>query len=680
MVADTFTAKNRERKRKWRATHPGLVEDDRPFIGVDGEGGTTISGTHDYFMLRFGEESITNPDGHLGSWACLDFLSRQSPRVIPVAFFFDYDVTMICKDLPEERIRHLLDRESRIPTRAHWGKGGRPWPVDVYGGEFQIDYLPRKFFKVRRLLGTQNDKKVYSPWITVNDVGTFFQCPFVEFLHRWNVGTLDQRSAIEVGKAYRNQFDAKDMPAIDRYNHLECRLLADGMEYFRDVCKRSGYVPRAWQGPGQIAEAVMKARGIPRSKDVKLLTDRRYSELLEFAAKSFYGGRPEITRLGPVNVPVEQWDINSAYPYAMMHLPCLEHGRWTRGTKYYRGGGQTAIAYGHFKAHEDSRATLFGFPVRRETGSIYYPREGWGWYWSMEIDAARHQTFEPEAVWTYERTCGCVPFHFIPDLYAMRKRLGKDALGLYLKLALNSLYGKLAQSIGSPQYANPIWASFITSFTRAQIQEMIHDGSGHKRGTCGSDVLMVATDAIFTTDARSYEPGSGLGELSCTKHPGGLLLIQPGLYFTGDGSKPKTRGVPRTAIGEREQEFLDAWQAMLKTGKEEDGTVWVPLTVFIGLRQAIHRNKPRLAGTWMEYREDGEANGKRIGFEWRTKREVMERPMMGWGPATTYPYVGGPDVVTVPYSREIGKWRDNMRIDLEDQPDWVTILGFEGGQ
>lgn len=647
-------------------------------MGVDGEGGTTVSGAHDYFLLRAGEDAISTREGHLGSERCLTFLANLDPKCIYVAFFFDYDVTKICQDLPEERVRHLLDRESRIPTRAHWGRGGRPWPVDVHAGQFQIDYLPRKFFKVRRFLRMDGEKKVYSPWVTVNDVGTFFQCPFVEFLERWGIGTPEQRAAIAAGKAHRNRFDASELPDIDRYNHMECRLLADGMEYFRDVCKRSGYVPRSWQGPGQIAEAVMKARGIPRSKDVRLLTDPRYTELLDYAARAFYGGRPEITRLGPVNVPVEQWDINSAYPHAMMSLPCLQHGKWTRGTKYK--SGSTALVYGHFKAHEDSRCRLFGFPVRRENGSIYYPREGRGWYWSMEVDAAKHQTFTAEGVWTYTRTCDCVPFFFIPDLYAMRKRLGKDALGLYLKLALNSLYGKLAQSIGSPQYANPIWASYITAYCRAMIQQLIHDGSGHRQGRCGYDVLMVATDAIFTTDQRVYVPSNELGGLSLTEHPDGLLLVQPGLYFTGDGSKPKTRGVPRSAIAEREDDFIAAWERMLQTGHEEDGTVWVPLTVFIGLRQAIHRNKPRLAGTWMEYREDGTKNGKQIGYEWRNKREVMERPLMGWGPAVTYPYRGGPDVETVPYSREIGRWRENMRIDFEDQPDWVTVLGYEGGQ
>lgn len=665
--------KNRERQRAWRAENPGrLWNDDRRFTGVDGEGGTTVTGSHDYFLLRAGENVLTKTDGALSSWDCLDFLSGLSPRYLYVSYFFDYDVTKICQDLPWEKLRRLVHREERIPTGGELRPaGGTPWPVDVHGGDFQIDYLPRKFFKVRR----QVAQGVWSPWIEISDVGTFFQCAFVKTLDRWEIGTDAQREAVAAGKALRGTFDAKDIQDIDRYNLLECRLLAETMERFRETCRRSGYVPRKWQGPGQIAEAVFKARGIPKSRKVPLLNDPAYEGLLRFAANSFYGGRPEITRVGPYFKPAWQYDVNSAYPYAMLFLPCLIHGEWEHGTGYKPG--DTAIVYGGFRRKDGTRAYLFGFPVRRGDGSIYYPGQGKGWYWSHEIDAASHQVFTPEESYTYRKRCDCSPFSYIHGLYEMRIRLGKDALGLYLKLALNSQYGKYAQSIGHPAYANPIYASFITSWTRAQIQNMIHRMPSHRAGECGKDVLMICTDAIFTTrPLPGAEDSKELGGISVTPHPEGLLIIQPGLYFTGDGSKPKTRGVPQNAVQEREQEFLTAWQAMCDSGKESDGTVEIPVNVFVGLRQGIHRNRPDLLGTWIEYREDGTANGKRVGFDWRTKREAAFRNP-GYGAVLTWPYQGGPDVETVPYSREIGRWRSLMRLDLEDQPDWVPVIGME---
>lgn len=669
----TWTEKNAARKRSWRAANPGLVySDDRPFTGVDGEGGTIPGTDHAYFLLRAGAEAISSETG-LSSYECLEFLASLPPRPIYVAYFFDYDSTKICQDLGRAKIWRLIHREERIPKRSHWGGGGRPFPLDVHGGDFQIDYLPRKFFKVRKRLG----EKSYGPWITVSDVGTFFQCPFADALDRWDIGTPEQRAAIRKGKEHRNAFDVRELPDIDKYNHLECILLAELMTRFRSACKRSGYVPRQWQGPGLIAEAVFRARGIPKSKNVPMLNDPANERLLEFAANSFYGGRPEITRLGPVRGPVWQLDINGAYPYAMLSVPCLLHGRW----RHVQEPGKAvleapyAIVYGGFQAKPGSRARLFGLPVRRDNGSIYYPGGGNGWYWSMEITAAIHQVFTPREAFVYERQCDCQPFSYIPDLYEMRLRLGKDALGLYLKLVLNSGYGKLAQSIGSPAYANPIWAGYITSHTRTTVQLLIHRMPAHRKGECGRDVLMVATDAIFTTSRPPLEDTRELGGYTIEEHPNGVHLIQPGLYFRGDGKKPKTRGVPRTAVAERETEFVAAWQKMCRTGKEADGCVDIPVNTFIGLRQALHRNNIDLAGKWIEFREDGTANGKRIGYEWRTKRAALLPPFLGYGAAETYPYPGGPDVVTVPYSREIGAWRDNLRIHFEDQPDWASIIG-----
>lgn len=679
-MTQDYRARKAGNSAAWRARNPGLTESSAyPFCGVDGEGGTTVTGSHDYFLLRAGEFRLSRTDGPLSSADCLEFLSGLPPRRIYVAYFFDYDTTKICQDLGWGKLWRLIHREERAPRKD--SRMSACFPVDVHGGLYQIDYLPRKYFKVRKRLREADESQLvhahYGHWVEISDVGTFFQCSFMETITRWDIGTPEGREAIGKGKAHRSEFDARDLADIDKYNDLECRYLAELMEKFRATCRRSGYVPRKWQGPGQVAEAMMKARGIPKSAKVSMLTDPANERLLSFAARSFYGGRPEITLLGPVGGPVWQADINSAYPYALTHVPCLEHGEWTHETQSARipKWPDMGLVYGHFTRKSGTKARLFGLPVRRDNGSIYYPGEAKGWYWSFEICASVHQMFAPEEVFHYRKRCDCIPFGFVPDLYAMRLRLGKDALGLYLKLALNSLYGKTAQSIGNPVYANPIWASFITAYTRAQVQGLIHKMPSHKRGECGRDVAMVATDAIFTTAPPPVRSDKTLGGWSVEEHPNGLLIIQPGLYFRGNGEKPKTRGVPKSAVAEREQEFIDAWERMCETGDENKGVVDIPVHVFIGLRQALHRRKLDLAGTWIEYREDGTIHGKRVGYEWRTKRAVLKPPVFR-GPAETFPYPGTPDTETVPYSREIGAWRTALRLDFEDQPDWAPVLGM----
>lgn len=65
----------------------------KPFCGVDGEGGNFPSG-HEYMLLRAGEFALETGKP-LTSIECLGFLADLPKDRIYVAYFFDYDVTMI---------------------------------------------------------------------------------------------------------------------------------------------------------------------------------------------------------------------------------------------------------------------------------------------------------------------------------------------------------------------------------------------------------------------------------------------------------------------------------------------------------------------------------------------------------------------------------------------------------
>jgi hypothetical protein len=319
----------------------------------------------------------------------------------------------------------------------------------------------------------------------------------------------------------------------------------------------------------------------------------------------------------------------------------------------------------------------------------------------MEINSAIHQDFTVYDSWTYETHCDCKPFAFLKDMYAARKRMGKSAMGIVLKLIMNSIYGKLVQSVGTPQYANPIWGSFITAWVRSEMMDAIHSLPNCKHPNdmipCGWDVYMVATDAIFTKDYSDEEAdlecGEELGQWDKVVHPNGLFLVQPGMYFdpTGEDSDTvyKTRGVPKTVIMEHRQEFLDAYEEMVKTHNVKAGVVHLPFTLFVGIRQALHRHNMKQAGQFIPY-VDHETGipGRKTSFEWSTKRrpQPIENPLVGFGNYTaiigfrTLPYFGTIDekrderpIQTVPYSKDIGGLvrRTMARLDFDDQPDWV---------
>lgn len=648
-----------------------------PFRGIDGEGGGERGdrhpGYHAYFLLACGTDELRPKSGaaRLTTSDCLEFISSLDPNYIYVGYFFDYDVTKILEDLSFDKLKRLMDRNSRLRRD---GRG--IFPVDY--GPYELDYIPRKEFKVRRKGGR---------WIVINDVGPFFQSRFVQALESWGVGTEEQLEIIRSGKDMRGNFDQDDMDMVAKYNQTEIVCLEQLMEKFRAACTDVGLFPGKWQGPGQLAKALMQKNGVPRSKDVPILNEEEFTGLMEFGRNAYYGGRPELMAIGPVDRPVWQWDINSAYPAAMMEVPCLMHGGWE--LEEYVGGmdaqkidADYAIVYGTFTRKDvpgDGFTLWNGLPFRKDDGTICYPGSGTGWYWDFEISASIHQQFKAYSAWVFRRKCDCKPLAWIDGVYQQRLALGKDGPGMVLKLAINSVYGIAVQSIGKPEYANPVWGSFITAHCRAKIQAFIHSSELCATGSCGKDILMVATDSVATWSDRAGDvrQSKELGGWSVEKHPRGMFLIQPGLYFGSSGKHAKTRGVPLAAIEDKEQEFRDRFDAMVHSRNLEDGDVTVPQRMFVGIRLAIHRRNTKLLGQWIGFGDD-DKRGKVVRFDWTTKR--MSYPVLAPGPGRSYvetfPIVGDAENVTTPYSKDIGglRARELERLQSEVVVDYEPVV------
>lgn len=655
------SCRHKENRATERANGTGRYQSakDWEFRGVDGEGGNVpdpnalFGMRHQYLSLRVGPNLLQT--GNPLSWQeCLSFLSEQPKRYIYVSYFFDYDVTMIIRTMPKDRAKRLLSRHLR--TTQH----GDVMPLDI--GDFQIDYLPHKEFKVRR--------KGASHWTVISDVGQFFQTSFLKTLEKWNVGTPEEREMIRVGKEHRSEF-GEHTKEIEAYNALECLLLEQLMTDFRAVCWETGYVPKKWQGPGNLASAMLQAHSIPKRDDIPILKNASFRELAQAA---YYGGRFETTAAGPVPGPVYQYDINGAYVAALRKLPCLTHGSWKEIKTRPKGEGNLWFGEIYFRQTNQTEQYLATFPVREVDGSIYYPMEGNGVYWSGEIEAAERNNTSVsfKRGWLYESHCECRWFGFVDDYYSLRLKLGKTTKGYVLKLAGNSLYGKLAQSIGYAPWANPIWAGIITASCRAQILDAI-------RGYV-NDIYMIATDGIFCGVPLDLPVSRELGEWELTEHEDGIFIVQPGIYFSG--TEAKSRGIERGRIHDMRTDFESAW-GKRSASLGVDYTVEVPITNFITAKQAIARNKWELAGTWEE-------TTRKLSYDWSIKRAtgVVWR-IPGSTAVKTLPHRGFKKLQSVPYSRVIGgglvvadadRYLDPGLAEADrmaDQPDWVRPLFSE---
>ena len=625
--------------------------DNREFRGVDGEGGNVpepgaLFGTrHQYLSLRVGPNLLET--GQPLSWLdCFSFLADQPANYIYVAYFFDYDVTMMIRTLPEKVARKLFNRASRTDLKTR-----QTYPVTYEG--FDFDYLPHKEFKIRR----HGSKK----WVVINDVGTFFQSTFLTTITKWDIGTEEERQFIEWGKAKRASFGAHDAET-EAYNALEVLHLEQLMTNFRVTCWETHYVPNKWQGPGHLATAMLKHHGIPRRDEIPILTDGKFRSLAQAA---YYGGRFETTAAGPIPNIVYQYDINGAYVYLLKSLPCLTHGTW-RWVHDRPADGQLWFGQIHFDHPAsgqpgdlpDPFPRLYNLPVRRKDDSIYYPKEANGVYWSTELTAAERAgtTIEFRSGWVYSSSCECRWFDFVDSYYRQRLALGKTTKGYVLKLAGNSIYGKLAQSIGYAPYANPVWAGLITAGCRAMLIDAYSQAP--------NDCYMLATDGLFMGKKLDLPISKKLGEWEETVHPDGIFIVQPGIYFMGNDVK--TRGIERGTVKDvARQHFAEAFERFKVWGL--DYTVPVPVTNFTTARVALARNKWETAGTWTEVERE-------ISFNWRLKRDedvcdVIDEVIR------TRPYAGAPDLESVSYGRIIGG-----ELVLTDEAERFTTEGFKATQ
>jgi hypothetical protein len=274
----------------------------------------------------------------------------------------------------------------------------------------------------------------------------------------------------------------------------------------------------------------------------------------------------------------------------MCNLPSLANGKWwlSRNSKTDFFKYEFSVWHVTWNCH----GKLWGpFPWRGKNGDIFYPDAGEGYYHKIEIEAAL--TLYPDCEFDiqegviFEPSTNYKPFHFIAEKAAYRLQLKADGdpANKPLKLGLNSLYGKTAQTVGKkPPYQSFFWSGYTTATTRAKILDAIR--------FCNGTIYSVATDGLISSvEIDELSVGPNLGQWEKTKIIEGIL-IRPGVYkWLDDRGKYHygTRGFQRDEL--LWETIENAW---------DNGNDVVPIkyivTRFIGLRQAIARGDK-----WRDY-------------------------------------------------------------------------------
>lgn len=565
------TAKNRDSKYK-------------RFIAWDGEGITRTNNTAQDYVL-FGSSDfdfppITVESGSLSTVDCLDYMlevsaahtSGKNKLAIHVGYAFGYDVEMILRDIPPKTMQ-VLYKNGHCRWAILTGEGMR---------HYYIEYRKRKWFTVSEI-GSNSQGRSIRIW----DIFTFWQTSMVNAVREYMGETEDLKFIME-GKANRDSFD--NMEYIEAYWRKEIIMYEQLADRLRENLYNAGLRINSWHGPGAVASFVLRQQTINTYMNPEL-----YEEILEASQFAYAGGRFEAFKLGRNNGPVYSYDFRSAYPSAMTHLPCLapNHGVWRHYTDnvpkphspvsfgvyriQYRNGGPNHMPVGSYPE------PLFG---RDRFSRIHFPHWVTSWYWTPEAYTVWNlpATHVTEA-WVWEPHCSCQPFAFVPEYYEQRRqwKAAGNHSQLALKLALNSLYGKMAQRVGG-QNGRPKWhqleyAGFVTSYTRARLWHAM-------RVAFASDSLIsVETDGIFTSSPLPFGDGPlshmpishALGDIEATEYDD-IVYVQSGFYWAlrNDQWKLKARGFDRDKV--KMDTLLKQWD-----GQTNMGRLTVENTLFPGM-------------------------------------------------------------------------------------------------
>lgn len=546
------------------------------FVAVDGEGfstdkivGYTVGAggaripvyEHKYILLMSSRgDQVKNPRG-LTTQQCFDFLldlAKKYPHAIFVGFGLSYDIN--------EMLRRGLDKDE---TRELWetrggGRISRHFTWQSSHGIYRLSFHPKKDFfcgkqrvnergrPVWKNTAKEGDppkwKPEYEATIRLWDVHGFFQLSFVKTLEKWFADRLDASTGLitfddgqtvdlarmKTMKRDRRAFTLERLDTeIAPYCLEETVALQKLMERLRGSLSEAGISLHEWNGAGAAANALLKREGVKEH-----LQEDRPDGLDDAQCRAFSGGRMELSHYGVFIGPCYNYDIHSAYPSVMPALPSLTGGQW----RHIKGASAQPYSLSLVRWRFDEFFPWYPFFFRDSTGSIYAPCQGQGWYWKPEVDAAMRAfqsgklstkkvsgSLEVLESWEFYPASDTKPFSFVPELYAQRRAWEQEGnpAEKVIKFSLNSINGKLSQSLGGtsanpPAYHNIGLSGFLMAMIRARLFDAIMQSP--------EQVIIAATDGIYSTAPLSLDIGDDLGQWEESRLDG-LVVVQSGVFW-----------------------------------------------------------------------------------------------------------------------------------------------------
>ena len=614
------------------------------FTCFDGEG-FDIDGRHQYvYMCAYDGTEYTDirNDAGLTSEQCFKFLvdtAASHKYGINVIYGGSYDANMMLGDVPETQLRQLHTEGTCV-----W----RDW---------RISYIHRKEFTVTHI-PTQR-KNTCKLW----DVIGFFQCGFEPAIENW-LGVKD--TTIKRGKKARSAFRAGQIDFIISYCQRELYLFEKLMQRLWEALNKAGVKLQRWDGAGAIAQCLLLQNKVHLYKGTQEQQDAHYL----LARSAYAGGRFELIAPGDYQQPVYNYDINSAYPYAMTQLPPFGGLRACGNTrckitqydlvKVAYKGPVDQLFHPYFHRHSDY--------------SVSYPLSTTGWHWGVEYLTAKQFGNPGTIVQHYHwDATSSRPFSFVNALYQIRKQMKDegDKAEIIYKLGYASFYGKMVQQRGwkpgrkIPMFHQLYWGGWVTAKTRSMVYAAMMQKPEH--------VIAVETDGIFTTAMLDLESGSELGQWEYKVYDS-LSYVQSGMYFgtlaEGYYKRPqdrivtKYRGLDKGSLNR--EKVLKAWAKYEAGG---DGTVSAKSTRFRTLGTS-------LVGTRMDDWRQWKVSPKAVNLVAGGKRLHSPACAAPWGKGSHHQTIAiqPKEQESVAYNVLWADTESRKELYLELEDEWEAII------
>lgn len=453
--------------------------------------GETIAGK--YVLLSNQNKNIFNRDG-LKLKDCLDFLFLNSNAKQNYFFRIDYDINMI---LSKTKID---DRMISFFTE---------------GEEYIIEGYQLKYFRHKILYIKKNGKQR-----TFYDISNFYRTSFIKTLEELNIKISEkQKNFLTEQKNKRSFFNLKEIEKIKTYTFLECNLGIEMVKKIKEILPAKFNLNEAGlYGSSALAQKFMKNRKI----DKKLFL---YKEKFntDFFKSVYFGGRMEVFKIGTFK-NCWKYDLNSAYPSVIktLKIPLSYKQEKFKGKTFIKDENLYKVNYEIFDND------LIGLlPHRLKNGYLIFPKRGLGWFYGCEIKQLINYskkyavdfkiTDEIEIKFSKEQL---FEKNEIEQLYKLKALNNKQSY-IY-KICLNSIYGKFAQKVGTPQFQNIYLAGLITAKIRSLLLDVSIDAV--------YDIISFATDGIITSKKLKVKNSNNLGEWKISKIKEGIVFMA-GIYY-----------------------------------------------------------------------------------------------------------------------------------------------------